>query len=136
MPVPAGATSGSVVVTVGGLASNSARLHGHRGADADESVADERACWDGRDASPAPTSAADHTNAGGLSTVTFNGTMRDADDLGGDEHRRAGAGGRDERQRRGRRSGGAREQHARLHGHRGADADESVADERASRDKP
>ena len=43
MPVPAGATTGNVVVTVGGAASNALAFTVTVRADADEPVADERA---------------------------------------------------------------------------------------------
>ena len=69
VPVPTGATTGNVVVTVGGLASNALTFTVVDRADADEPVADERA---GRHAVTITG-----TNFGatqGTSTVTFNGT--------------------------------------------------------------
>ncbi len=94
MPVPAGATTGNVVVTVSGAGEQWLPFTVDVRAEHDDALADERA---GRDVGH------DHRNQ-------FRSDERhehrhvqrndgDADDLVGDEHRRAGAGGRDDGQR-------------------------------------
>ena len=93
---PAGATTGNVVVTVGGLASNALTLHRDRAADADEPVADERPGRRRRSRSPARNFGATK----GTSTVTFNGTTATPTTWSATQHRRPRAGRRDDRQRR------------------------------------
>ena len=88
VPVPAGATTGNVVVTVGGLASNGVAVHRVAAADADEPVADERS---GRDVGD------DHRQELRRDARHEHGHVQrhhgDADELVGDEHRRAGPAG-------------------------------------------
>ena len=82
----AGATSGTVVVTVGGLASNGVSF-----------TVTVSASITSLSPTSGPVGTAvtiTGTNFGatqGTSTIRFNGTTRDADELVGDEHRRAGA---------------------------------------------
>ena len=70
MPVPTGATTGNVVVTVGGLASNGSPFTVTVAPTHHEPVADERAGGDVGDDHAAPNFGATQ----GTSTVTFNGT--------------------------------------------------------------
>ena len=94
VPVPAGATTGNVVVTVGGAASNGLPYTVTvAGADADESGAIERAGGDGGHHHGHELRREQRHEHG---DVQRDGG--DADELVGDEPRGAGAGGRDDGQ--------------------------------------
>ncbi len=87
VPVPAGATTGNVVVTVGGVASNADDVYGRQhGAEHHEPVAGQRRGGDGRD---------DHGLELRIDKGHEHGDVQrhdgDADELVGDEHRRPGA---------------------------------------------
>ena len=118
VPVPAGATTGNVVVAVGGLASNGLTLHRRGGADADVADAGERP---GRDVGDDCGNQFRGDEGDELRYV-----QRDechADELVGDEHRGAGSGRGDDGERSGdgRRSG---QQRTAVHGLSASEADE------------
>ena len=115
VPVPAGATTGNVVVTVGGVASNALTFTvTTHGAEHDEPLADERTGGDVGDDRRRELRRDEGHEHGDVQR--HDG---DADELVGDEHRGAGAGRGDdgECRRHGRRR---REQRVALHGDDGA----------------
>ena len=95
VPVPAGATTGNVVVTVGGLASNALPFTVTAAADADEPLAVE---WSGRDGGHDQRQQL--RRDAGHEHGHIQRHRGDADELVRDQHRRARARWRDDGQRR------------------------------------
>ena len=102
VPVPAGATTGNVVVTVGGVASNGADFHGDRGGASHHQPFTR--C--GRVGTSVTMTRDELRGDAGDEHGDVQRHGGDAGELERDEHRGAGAGGRDDGQRR--RDGGRR----------------------------